>query len=51
MTRFPLAQALRQYLARRRLQRIVEKARASYECQSFIRHRQAALKGIRKERG
>ncbi len=33
--------------ARRRLEKLLAKARASYEVESYRRHRAAALKGLR----
>ena len=36
----------RQWLACRKLNRLVERQRASYECESYRRHRYAALKGL-----
>jgi hypothetical protein len=36
---------LRQYLAAKRLQRIVNETRESFECEQYRRHRAAALKG------
>jgi hypothetical protein len=41
---------IRQVLARRRLQRIVEARRDSYECQRYREHRAAALKATRGAR-
>jgi hypothetical protein len=36
---------VRQYLARRRLQRMVETRRSSFEIQDYRKRREAALKG------
>ena len=38
--------ALRQYLASRRLQRIVDERRRSFECQDYAKRREAALRGL-----
>lgn len=36
------------YLARRRLAKLVERTRDSYECRRYRERRAAALKGLRK---
>jgi hypothetical protein len=41
-----LARRIRRYLACRRLARIVETTRNSFENEQYRRHRQAALKGL-----
>jgi hypothetical protein len=42
---------IRQWLAKRRLQRIVEARRKSFEVIDYRRRRQAALKGLGRQRG
>jgi hypothetical protein len=38
---------LKQYIACRRLNKLVSKQRQSFECEQYRRHRAAALKGRR----
>ena len=46
-----MIRALHRYMARRRLAKMVEHRRSSFEIVQYRKHREAALKGARKVRG
>lgn len=48
MILFPLSDTLRQWIAARKLQRIVDERRNSFEIEQFRRRREAAKRGWRK---